>query len=67
MKDVERRVHSLYGVLASPVSEDDSAEKARRVELRRSVFMQIHPNLLIPLSGSLMGLLRSWNRSPNSM
>jgi hypothetical protein len=27
MKEIERRVQSLSGVLASPVSEDDYAEK----------------------------------------
>ena len=54
--DIERRVESLGGVLASPPSEDDFAEKARRVELQRFVFMQMHINLLIPLSGGLMGL-----------
>ena len=55
-KDMERRVQSLYGVLASPVSEDDFAEKARRVELRRFVFVRICISLLIPLSGSSTGL-----------
>jgi len=49
-------VQSLYGVLASPISEDDHAENARRAELRRFVFIQIRINLLIPLSGGLMGL-----------
>ena len=67
MKGIERRVHSLYGVLAAPVSEDDSAEKARRVELRRFVSMHIRSNLLIPLSGGLMELLRSWNHSLSSV
>ena len=56
IKDIEQRVHSLYDVLASPVGEDDYAENARRVELRRSVLMRTHTALLIPLSGSLMGL-----------
>jgi len=46
VKDIERRVQSLYGVLASPASDDDFAEKARRVELRRFLFIQIHINLL---------------------
>jgi len=63
VKDIERRVQSLYGVLASPASEDDFAEKARRVELRRFVFIQMHINLLIPLSGGLMVLLQSSNHS----
>ena len=37
VKEIERRVQSLLGVLASPVSENDYAEKGRRVELRRFV------------------------------
>jgi len=37
MEEIEQRVHSLSGVLASPVGEDDYAEKGRRVELRRFV------------------------------
>jgi len=37
VKDMERRVQSLYGVFASPVSEDDFVEKARRAELRRKL------------------------------
>jgi hypothetical protein len=37
VEEIERRVHSLSGVLASPVSEDDYAEKGRREELRRFV------------------------------
>jgi len=51
VKEIERRVQSLSGVLASPVSEDDYAEKGRRVELWRFVFTQIDISLLIPLSG----------------
>jgi hypothetical protein len=39
MKGIERRVQSMYGVLASPAREDDYAENARRVELRRFVFV----------------------------
>ena len=37
VKEMERRVWSLSGVLDSPVSENDYAEKGRRVVLRRSV------------------------------
>ena len=37
LKDIERRVQSLSGVLASPVGKDDYAENGRRVELRRFV------------------------------
>ena len=33
VKEIERRVQSLSGVLTSPVSEDDYAEKGRRTEL----------------------------------
>ena len=39
MKGIERRVQSLHGVLASPTREDDYAENARRVELRRFVLV----------------------------
>jgi len=35
VKGIEQRLQSLYGVLASPAREDDYAEGARRVELRR--------------------------------
>jgi hypothetical protein len=67
VKEIEQRVQSLSGVLASPVGEDDHAEKGRRVELRRFVHMQTHIKLLIPLSGNSRGLLRSSNHSPNNM
>ena len=33
VKEIERRAQSLSDVLASPVSEDDYAEKGRRVVL----------------------------------
>jgi len=49
VKEIEQRVQSFAGVLASPVSEDDCAEKERRLELRRFVLLQIHINLLILL------------------
>ena len=39
VKEIEQRVHSLSGILASPVREDDRAEKARRIELRRFVLV----------------------------
>ena len=52
VKDIERRVHLLSSVLTSPINEDDYAEKARRMGLRRSVFVQICANLLTPPSGS---------------
>ena len=67
MKDIERRVQLLYGVISSPVGGDDYAEKARRVELRRFVFTQTHKKLLIPLSGSLMGSLQSLHHYLNNM
>jgi hypothetical protein len=67
MKEIEQRMESLSGVLASPVSEDDYAEKGRRAELRRFVLSQVYISLLIPLSGSSKRLLRSSNRSPNNM
>lgn len=37
VKDIDQRVRSLAGLLAAPVGEDDYAEKARRMELRRFV------------------------------
>jgi hypothetical protein len=67
VKELERRVHSLSGMLASPVSEDDYAEKTRRVVLRRFVPLRTYVNLLIPLSGSSRRLSRNLNRSPTNM
>jgi len=37
VREIEQRVQSLSSTLASPVNEDDYAEKGRRVELRRFV------------------------------
>ena len=53
MRDIEERVQSLAETLGSPVSDQDSAEKARRETLRRFV----HSNgdagsLLNPVDGS---------------
>ena len=67
MRGMERRVQSLSATLASPVTEDDYAEKGRREELRRFVFNRVYISLLIPLSGGSIELLRSWNRSLTSM
>jgi hypothetical protein len=67
VNEIQRRVHSLSGVLASPVNEDDYAEKGRRVELRRFVLVRIYIGLLIPLSGSSRGSSRSLNLSPTNM
>ena len=53
MKEIERRVQSLSGVFASPMGENDYAEKARRVELWRYGSLGISISLLIPLSGGL--------------
>ena len=39
VEEIEKRVQSLSGVLASPASEGDYAEKGRRTELRRFVFV----------------------------
>jgi hypothetical protein len=66
VKKIERRVQSLSGVLASPVSEDDYAEKGRRVELRRFVLVWIYISPLIPTSASSKVSSRSLNRSPTS-
>ena len=46
VKEIEQRAQSLSGVLASPVREDDHAEKWRRAELQRFVFAQIYSGLL---------------------
>ena len=67
VKEIERRVQSLSGVLASPVSENDCAEKARRMELRRYGPVRTCIGLLIPLSGSWRWLSRSSNRSPTNV
>lgn len=37
VKEVEQRVESLSGMLASPLGDDDDVEKGRRVELWRFV------------------------------
>ena len=50
-------MQSLSGVLASPVDEDDHAEKARRMELRRFVLARMYPNLLIPPLRTLEGVI----------
>ena len=67
VKDIEQRVQSLSGVLASPASEDDYAEKARRIQLQRFGFIHMYVDLLIHLSGSLRGSSRSLNHSPTNM
>ena len=43
LKEIERRVRSLSSVLASPISEDDYAEKGRRMELQ--MFVTSHTNV----------------------
>jgi len=67
VKEIERRVQSLSGMLASPVSEDDYAEKGRRAELQRFVPTHLFISFLIPLSGSSRGLLQSFSHLLNSM
>lgn len=42
-------MQSLSGMLASPVSDDDYAERGRRMELWRFVLVWISISLLIPL------------------
>ena len=42
VKEIERRAQSLSGVLASPVGEDDYAEKGRRAELRGFVLTRTY-------------------------
>jgi hypothetical protein len=67
VKEIERRAQSLSGVLASPVGEDDYAEKGRRVILRRFVLVRVYDSLLIPRSGSSRGLSRGLNHSPTNV
>ena len=67
VKEIRRRAWSLSGALASPVRENDYAEKARRVELQRYVPVQTYDNLLNPLLGSSRGLSRGLNRSLTNM
>lgn len=57
MKDIERKVWSLYNILVSPASEDDFAENARRVEFRRFVLVWVYVNLLIPTLRRLDGVI----------
>ena len=57
MKEIEQRVLLLSSMLASPVSEDDYAEKWRRSVLRRFVPVRVHISMLIHILGSLKGLL----------
>ena len=47
VEEIERRVQSLAGVLASPISEDDHAEKWRRAELLRFVPGWVYIGLFI--------------------
>ena len=68
MKEIQQRVQSLSGLLASPVDEDDYAEKGRRVELLR--FASSYTNtdqLTYLLSGSLKGSLQNLNHLPNKI
>jgi len=68
LKGIKQRVQLLSGILASPVSEDDYAEKERRVELRRSVpSCTILISSLTPLSGYFVGSSQSLNHSLNNM
>ena len=66
MKDIERRVQSLHGVLAAPAREDDYAENARRVELWRFVLVWTHFDLLILFPGSSTGLSQNLGHSPRN-
>jgi len=45
VKEIEQRLQSLSGVLASPPSGDNYAEKERRVEFQRFVPMQVYVSL----------------------
>ena len=67
VKEIRRRAWSLSGVLASPVRENDYAEKARRVELQRYAPVRRYDDLINPLSGDSRGLSRGLNRSLTNM
>ena len=43
IREIEERVRSLTGVLASPICDEDSEEKTRREALRR--FMSRHSEI----------------------
>ena len=55
VKEIERRMQSLSGVLSSPVSEDDYAEKGRRVELWRFVPVRIQSSVCLSISQEARG------------
>ena len=64
IEDIEDRVESFREILASPVGDQDTDEKARRTALRKFVF---------PLQSCTNTLLNSWfhvghcpGSSPNS-
>ena len=42
VRGIEQRVQALSGALAAPARRGDSAEKARRVELRRFVLISVN-------------------------
>ena len=45
IKDIEERIQSLGEVLASPVGDRDSEEKARREALRRFMLLLQEPHV----------------------
>ena len=69
IRDIEERVQSLADVLASPVNDQDSGEKARRETLRKYVLLQQSPSALLKphqLSAEgWLGLLQSLDHYPN--
>lgn len=62
IKDVEERVQSLGEVLASPVGDRDTEEKARRETLRRFVF-RFARNVSISLNRVFGPQEVGWDRS----
>ena len=61
IRDIEERVQSLSGVLASPICDEDSEEKGRREALRRFVFQHSetssHRSLMMLVYRILAGII----------
>ena len=67
VKEIEQRVHSLSGILASPVREDDHVEKARRIELQRFVLIIYVYQQAHALPENSRGFSQSLNLYPTKM
>ena len=57
MKEIERRVELLSSMLASPISENDHAEKWRRSVLQRYVFVWVCISFTYPYLRKLEGVI----------